>query len=627
MTFGLNTEATAVLRRLLGYVRPYRAVVVPAALAIFLYALVTGLVPFFVEGVFDEFRQRALDQAAAAQNWREAIELPLIAVAIFALRGITNFLTISGLAWVGRSAIRDLRADLFRRYLFLPAAWYDRHASGDLISRLTFNTEQVAEALSNAIVILVRDTLLIVVMIGVMWHFSLELTLILAIVGPVVALLLGAMSRAFRRYSTRIQGSMGDVTRIASQALQGQRVVKIFSGQEYEAGRFQEINARNFRLNFRLVATRAFGDGLTQFIVILGVAVIGFFVFSGWLDQDIESPQFTGFITAVGILLTSLKRLVGTNAALQRGIAAADSLFEILDAPVEPGATDRATDLTADGAADGATDRAAAGATAATTDGAAATTAGGPAGPRVAGAIEFEAVGFRYGAAQDRALESVSFRIEPGQTLAIVGQSGSGKTTLVNLLPRFYEIGSGAIRLDGRDIRDYPLDLLRRQFSYVGQEIVLFDDTIAGNIAYGALAGAARADIERAAEAAHVSQFAAALPLGLDTPVGEAGSLLSGGQRQRIAIARAILKDAPVLILDEATSALDTESERQVQAALGALMRGRTALIIAHRLSTVEQADRIVVMRAGRVVESGTHRELLAAGGDYASLHRLQFAA
>lgn len=621
MTFGLNTEATAVLRRLLGYVRPYRVVVVPAALAIMLYALATGLVPFFVEGVFDEFRDRALDAAESSENWMEALKWPLIAVAIFALRGLMNFLTIYGLAWVGRSAVRDLRAKLFRHYLYLPAAWYDRNASGDLVSRLTFNTEQVAEALSNAIVILIRDTLLIVVMIGVMIHFSLELTLILAVVGPVVALLLGAMSRAFRRYSSRIQSSMGDVTRVVSQALQGQRVVKIFSGQEYEAARFHELNSRNLRLNLRLVATRAFGDGLTQFIVILGVAVIGFFVFSGWLDQEIESPAFTGFITAVGILLTSLKRLVGTNAALQRGVAAAESLFEILDQPAESGVAlsdEGAAGVTAPAIA------AAGGSENGPEDGV--VRAGGLAKvPRVTGAIDFDAVGFRYGSAPDRALEAISFRVEAGQTLAIVGQSGSGKSTLVNLLPRFYEFGSGSIRLDGRDIRDYPLDVLRRQFGYVGQDIVLFDDTIAGNIAYGALSGAQRADIERAADAAHVSQFAAALPKGLDTPVGEAGSLLSGGQRQRIAIARAILKDAPVLILDEATSALDSESERQVQAALGALMQGRTALVIAHRLSTVEQADRIIVMREGRIVESGTHAELLASNDYYASLHRLQF--
>ena len=601
MTLGLNTEAVAVLKRLLNHVRPYARVILAAGLAIIVYALVTGLVPFFVSDVFDEFQERLQQSAEASESWVEALTLPLIIVLIFAARGAMNFLTIYGLSWAGRSAIRDLRTEIFRRYLYLPVSFYDRHATGDLISRLTFNTEQLAEALTNAIVVIIRDSLLVVVMIAVMLWFSLELTLILAVVGPIVAVLLGAMSQAFRRYSKRIQSTMGDVTRIAAQALRGQRVVKIFSGQEYETARFDEINRRNFRLHLRLVATRAFGDGLTQFVVILGVAVIGFFVFSGWLNEDIDSPTFGGFVTAVGILLTSLKRLVGTNAALQRGIAGAQSLFEILDEPVEKGA-------------------------APAPPGAAPAPASGTAARRVAGAIELDNVSFRYSGSRDEVLHGLSFSVEPGRTLAIVGRSGSGKSTLVSLLLRFYDVTAGAIRLDGRDIRDYPLETLRRQFSFVSQDVVLFDDTIAANIAYGALAGAKREDIERAARTAYVSPFADELPNGLDTGIGEAGGLISGGQRQRIAIARAVLKDAPVLILDEATSALDSESERQVQAALTGLMQGRTTLIIAHRLSTVERADRIIVMRDGRIVEAGSHLELLAAGGDYASLYRLQFA-
>jgi subfamily B ATP-binding cassette protein MsbA len=568
-------------------------VIVPAAVAIVVYALVTGLVPFFVRDIFEQFLDQALDSAADADSWVEALRLPLIVVIIFALRGTMNFLTIYGLSWVGRSAIRDLRAELFRRYLYLPASYYDRNASGDLISKLTFNTEQLAEAISNAIVSIVRDCLLVAVMLGIMLYISLELTLILAVVGPIIALLLGAMNRAFRRSSTRIQDSMGDVTRVVSQALAGQRVVKVFSGQDYETSRFETINQRNFRLNLRLVATRAFGDGLTQFVVILGVAVVGFFVFSGWLNQEIDSPEFSGFVTAVGILLTSLKRLVGMNAALQRGMAAGDSLFQILDEPAEPDDEQSpAVNI----------------------------------GTRARGAIEFDDVSFRYDADQEEVLHKIQFRLDPGQTLAVVGRSGSGKSTLVSLLPRFYDASAGRILLDNRDIRDYPLQYLRRQIGFVSQDVVLFDDTIAGNIAYGALSTSSRQAIEQAAEDAYVNSFASEMPDGLDSEVGEGGARLSGGQRQRIAIARAILKDSPILILDEATSALDSESERQVQSAITRLMRGRTSLIIAHRLSTVEQADRILVMHEGRMVETGTHAELLAAGGHYANLYRLQFA-
>lgn len=604
MMVGLNADASTALRRLLRYVRPYRLVIVPAGLAIIVYALVTALVPALVSDVFDQFVAAERDSAAAVDTPLEALRLPALVVLLFIVRGAVNFLTIYGLSWVGRSAVRDLRADLFRHYLYLPASYYDRHATGDLISRLTFNAEQVADAISNAIVIIVRDMLLVLAMVGVMLHLSVELTVILAFVGPVVALLLGAMGRAFRRYSTRIQNSMGDATRVAAQALRGQRVVKVFSGQAYESSRFADINRKNFRVNLRLVAARAFGDAVTQFVVVLGVAVIGFLVFSGWLNETIDSPAFTGFITAVAILLNALKRLVGTNAVLQRGIAGAESLFEILDEPAEP--MEAAEPAPAAAAAEPGPTLAAI--------------------ERAQGAIEFDRVSFRYGADQEDVLHEISLRLEPGHTLAIVGQSGSGKSTLVNLLPRFYDVTEGVIRLDGRDLRDYPLTALRRQFSFVGQEVVLFDDTIAGNIAYGALAAASREAIERAAQAAHVNAFTDELPRGLDTPVGESGGLMSGGQRQRIAIARALLKDAPVLILDEATSALDSESERQVQSALTVLMRGRTTLIIAHRLSTVEQADRIIVMRDGRIVESGRHVELLAAGGYYASLYRLQFA-
>jgi subfamily B ATP-binding cassette protein MsbA len=632
MALGLNSDATAVLRRLLTYVRPYAFVIVPAGIAIVIYTLVTVAVPILLEGVFEQLQNSARDVLLSATSVFEALKLPLVIAVAFLVRSTMDFFTVYGLSWVGRSAIRDLRTDLFRHYLYLPAAFFDRHASGDLISRLTFNTEQIAEGLSNSIVIIVRDLLLVVSMIGVMLYFSVELTLVLAIVGPVLAGLLSAMSRAFRRYGTRIQGSMGDVTRAVGQALQGQRVVKIYAGQQYETERFDEINRRNFRLHLRLVATRAFGDSLTQYVVVLAVSIMLFFVLTGWLtptvaDPDVDifdSPELLGFITALAVLLSAMRRLVGANASLQRAIAAATSLFEILDAPIEAPTAGQAPSASGPSAQPAATEREAP-AEGPRLSAPATGHAARAAGSRAAGSIEFDHVSFRYGPNQDEVLHDLSFRLEPGQTLALVGRSGGGKSTIVSLLPRFYDPTSGSIRLDGRDLRDYPLRELRDQFSFVGQDVVLFDDTIAGNIAYGALSKASRDEIERAAATAYVDQFTADLPDGLDTHVGEAGALLSGGQRQRVAIARAVLKNAPILILDEATSALDSESERHVQAALTELMRGRTTLIIAHRLSTVEQADRILVMHDGRLVEMGTHAELIAAGGFYASLYRLQF--
>ena len=587
MTSRPKSKVASVYLRLLAYVKPYWFIIVPAVVATAVYALVTGTVPFFMEDVFERLRDTAEEAVRDAES---PLRLPLLILFIFGFRGVIDFLTVYGLSWVGRSAIRDMRSELFRKYLYLPARFYDQNSTGDLISKLTFNTEQIAEAISSAVVVVVRDTLLVLVMIGVMASFNLQLTLILGIVGPTIALVIGAMSRAFRRYSKRIQDSMGDATRAAEQALQGHRVVKIFAGQEHEQQRFNEINSRNFRLNLRLVGTRAFGDILTQYVVAIGVATIIFLVFSGWLTEDLDSPGFMGFITAVGILLAPLKRLINTNAVLQRGIAAADALFAVLDAPVEQDHGSISLD-------------------------------------RARGTCEFRQVAFSYSGERQAVpvLRDVSFRVEAGSTVAFVGRSGSGKSTVVSLLSRFYDVTDGEILLDGRDISTYRMEDVRRQLSFVSQDVVLFDDTIAGNIAYGA-PNCTREDIVRAADAAYVSEFAAEMPDGLDSQVGERGSLLSGGQRQRIAIARALLKDAPILILDEATSALDAESERTIQSALTLLMRGRTTLVIAHRLSTVEAADQIVVMKDGRIVECGSHAELLAQAGDYAALYRMQLA-
>ena len=575
---GLNSEVVAVYRRLLRYLRPHWPLIALAFVPAAIYATINMFLPLAMSEVIERLEN-------AARNASNAWQIPVLVAVLFPVRALMDFLTVYGLAWVGRSVIRDLRTEVFAHYLSLPARYFDQSSSGLLISKLTYNTEQIAEAISGATVILLRDTLAIIVLLILMIRLNPLLTLLIGVIGPTIALLIGAMSRAFRRYSARIQHSIGDVTRLTEQSLVGNRIVKVFEGREHELAQFQDVNSRNFRFNLRLVAVQAAGDGLTAYTVVLGVAAVIYLSFG-----DLDAPSFIGFVTAMGLVLTPLKRLINVNAVLQRGITAAASLFATLDEPLE---------------ADNGTVRI----------------------ERARGDVEYRHVRFSYDPAKGDALRDVELVVPAGTTLALVGQSGSGKSTVASLLPRFYDPDSGAVMLDGRDVRDYTLRDLRRQISLVSQDVVLFDDSIANNIAYGALARLPRAAIERAAEAAFVTEFAAGLPLGLDTRVGERGALLSGGQRQRIAIARALLKDAPILILDEATSALDTESERRLQAALGRLMRERTTLVIAHRLSTIENADRIAVMREGSIVEIGSHAELIANAGYYATLHRMQFAS
>ncbi len=570
-------SAAATYRRLLRYLRPHAWIIAAALVPALIYALLGTFVPLLLSEWVDALKDVVLN---ADRAW----QIPLAIVVLFPLRSAMDFLMVYGLAWMGRSVIRELRGQVFGHYLALPTRYFDQGSSGVLISRLTYNTEQVAEAISTAIVIALRDSIAILALLVFMLSMSLKLTLLIGLVAPVIAVVVGAMSRALRRYSGRIQNSMGDVTKLTEQSLHGHRVVKVFEGQEHERRQFTDVNARNFRLHVRLVAVQALGDGLTQYAVALGVAAVMYFSFA-----DLDEASFLAFIAAMGMLLAPLKRLININVVVQRGIAAAASLFEILDQPGEADTGTRSIE-------------------------------------RARGEVSYRGVSFRYQAGKGQALHDVSLDVPAGAVVALVGQSGSGKSTFVSLLPRFYDPDEGAVLLDGEDVRHYTLRDLRRQIGLVSQDVVLFDDTIANNIAYGALGQRSRADIERAAEAAYVAEFAAGLPDGLDTRVGERGALLSGGQRQRVAIARALLKDAPVLILDEATSALDTESERHVQTALARLMRGRTTLVIAHRLSTVERADRIVAMREGAIVETGTHAELLARGGYYASLYKMQFA-
>jgi subfamily B ATP-binding cassette protein MsbA len=586
---GQDARATSptpgvIYRRLLGLCAPYWPAFVVAAVGMAIFAATNTGFAWLVNQLLATFGAEQLTaQQQLIRRW-----LPLGILVLFLLRGASEFASTYSLGWVGRQVIRRLRGQVFDRLLYLPARFYDSASAGTLLSKLTFNIEQIADSVSNVVTVLVRDSLTAIGLIAYMVYLSPLLSVFVFVAAPVLALLVRTLGRLFRRHSARIQESMGELTRIAGETLQSQRVIKIFNAQDYESRRFAAANERNRRMNMRLFATRAAGDGVTALVAAVGLAGVVWVATRDVVQSSMGAGDFGGFITALLLLMRPLQLLTSVNATLQRGIAAGTSVFQLLDETVE-------------------------------------VDSGGAAPARVRGEVEFRDVSFAYGAGKAAVLQDISLKVAPGQTIAIVGRSGSGKTTLVGLLPRFYEPTAGAILVDGVPVGQYSLRALRDQISFVSQDVVLFNDTIAGNIAYGSLAGSPREAIEAAARAAHVDEFVRHLPAGLDTPIGDRGMLLSGGQRQRIAIARALLKDAPILILDEATSALDTELERDIQAALALLMRNRTTFVIAHRLSTIENADRIIVMSAGRIIETGTHAELMAAGGHYAHLHRLQF--
>lgn len=569
----------ATYRRLLGYALPHWKLFGFSALAMAAYAATDTL--------FAALLKPMLDDSFIARDPEAIRNIPLLLMGLFLLRGITGFVSSYGMNWVGRQVIQVLRGEMFARLLRLPADYYARHTTGQLVAQLIYNVEQVSQASTNAVTILIRDTLTVAFLLGWMFYISGWLATLFLVVGPILAVLTRYVSRRYRRISRRIQDSMADVTEIASEAIEGQKVVKAFGAQDYEQAEFDRVNRKNAGLQMKHIATSAAAVPITQF---MAAAVLAGVIYLATLDpmlDQISAGDFVSFIAAMMLLMPCLKRLSTVNPALQRGIAAAEGIFVLIDTPSEP---------------DTGTHRL----------------------ERARGDVELRDVVFRYRPEQEPVLSELSFRMAPGEMVALVGRSGSGKSTLAGLLPRFHDPEQGAILLDGIDIREYRLADLRSQIALVSQDVVLFNDTVANNIAYGR-PGTRRADIERAAGVAHADGFIRALPQGFDTVVGEKGVLLSGGQRQRLAIARAVLKDAPVLVLDEATSALDTESERAIQEALETLMQGRTTLVIAHRLSTVEKADQILVMEAGRMVEAGRHAELLAREGRYAALYRLQF--
>ena len=584
-----TTSSVKIYLRLLTYVRPFIGLFAISLVGFMIFAssqpMMAGILKYFVDGL-TEPADVVLQGVPLFSNLELMYAVPLMLVAIATWQGVGSYLGNYYLARVSLGLIDGLRRALFDSLLCLPNSYFDQHSSGHLISRITYNVTMVTGAATDAIKTVVREGLSIIFLFGYLLWMNWKLTLVMLGILPIIGLMVTSASRKFRKQSRRIQAAMGDVTHVASETIHGYRVVRSFGGEDYESARFREASGDNMKKQLKMVKTSATFTPSLQLVTFSAMAVLLFLVLL--LRGDASAGDLVAYITAAGLLPKPIRQLSEVSSTIQRGLAGAESIFEQLDQPMEcdHGTVER---------------------------------------ERVTGRLEVRNLGFRYPGSAQRVLEDVNFTIEPGQMVALVGASGSGKSTLASLIPRFYHHEEGDIRIDDVDVEGYTLRNLRRHIALVTQQVTLFNDTIANNIAYGDLASAPREAIERAAEAAFAREFIDILPQGFDTLVGENGVLLSGGQRQRLAIARALLKDAPILILDEATSALDTESERHIQAALDRVMEGRTTLVIAHRLSTIEKADVILVMDNGRIVERGTHAELLALNSHYARLHAMQF--
>ena len=566
--------------RLLQHVRPYWRQFAVGLVFIILLALTEPAIPYLLKPL--------LDGTFVERDPEFLLWSPIVLLVLFMARGLFTLASQSAFAWVSGRLVFDLRKRMFDRILDLPTAYYDATSTGAVINKVTHNVTQVTAAATKVLMVIVRDSVIVVGLVAYLLYLNWRFSLLVFVLLPVLVFAVRLIAKRLRVLSRSIQSSMGDITHVLGEAVRGHKVIKVFGGQAAERERF--LRAANWirRYQFKTKIADAASEPLVEFIAAVMIAIL-IYVGTGQLGHEPMSVgEFVSFLAALGLLFPPIKRLVGVNQPLQSGLAGAESVFELVDQAPENDAGSREL-------AD------------------------------VRGDLRFDDVWFRYANADEDALRGVSLHIAPGKTTALVGASGSGKTTIAALVPRFYDVSAGRVLLDDIDIRELRLAGLRRQISYVGQESVLFNDSVAANIGYGGDASVSREALEAAARAAYALDFIRDLPQGFDTVVGEDGVLLSGGQRQRIAIARALLKDAPVLILDEATSALDTESERYVQAALQNLTRNRTTLVIAHRLSTIVHADEILVIHQGQVVERGTHDELLALGGQYSLLYQTQF--